>query len=116
MQDRFVMYFICSFFRFLGSYERFLYDMEAAKKQSKVENKAYQQNMAQLKQNICSAGLQMRDGIPDDGNCLFHAVADQMERLGESGYNHTDLRLLAVETLREGNYGVSQSGWVHLNE
>ncbi|XP_068681571.1 tetratricopeptide repeat protein 28-like isoform X14 [Montipora foliosa] len=92
-----------------GSYQRFLYDMEAAKKQSKVEIKAYQQNMAQLKQNIHNAGLQMRDDIPDDGNCLFHAVADQMERLGESGYNHTDLRHLAVETLTEGNYGISKN-------
>ncbi|XP_068730864.1 uncharacterized protein [Montipora capricornis] len=92
-----------------GSYQRFLYDMEAVKKQSKVEIKAYQQNMAQLKQNIHNAGLQMRDDIPDDGNCLFHAVADQMERLGESGYNHTDLRHLAVKTLKEGNYGISKN-------
>ena len=83
--------------------------MDAAKKQSIAEDEAHQQNVARLFQNVRKSGLQMRDNIPNDGNCMFHAVADQLNRLGEFGHSHTTLRHLAVETLRKGSHGVSGS-------
>ena len=90
--------------------------MDAAKKQSIAEDEAYQQNVAQLFQNVRKSGLQMRNNIPSDGNCMFHAVADQMNRLGEFGHSHTTLRHLAVETLRKGSHGVSGSVCVPLRK
>ena len=83
-------------------------------KQSIADDKAYQLNEAQLVKNVNSAGFQIRDNIPKDGNCLFHAIADQMERLGDTKHSHTSLRSLAVETLSQGFNGVSHSGWVPL--
>lgn len=50
--------------------------------QSIAENKALQENERWLKQHIRSSGLHSRKEIPNDRNCLFHAVADQMESLG----------------------------------
>ncbi|KAJ7376772.1 Glycosyl transferases group 1 [Desmophyllum pertusum] len=86
---------------------RFLRDMMDAMKQSMTENKALRENERRLEQHIRSSGLQMRDEIPNDGNCLFHAIADQMERLGECSHDHTSLRTLAVETLKNGLHSVS---------
>ncbi len=80
--------------------------MEEAIQQSIVENKVLQENERRLMQHIRSSGLQLRKAIPNDGNCLFHAVADQMDRLGESGFSHGSLRCLAVETLKNGSHGV----------
>ena len=81
--------------------------MREAIKQSITENKALQENEARLIKHIHSSGLQMRDNIPNDGNCLFHAVADQMKRVGESDYSHVHLRRLAVETLKNESHRVS---------
>ena len=81
--------------------------MMKAIQQSIAENEVHRENELRLFQNIRTSGLQMRDTIPNDGNCLFHAVVDQLERLGESGYSHTDLRTLAVQTLRNGSLSVS---------
>ena len=89
------------------SSQRFLRDMMDAMKQSMTENKALRENERRLEQHIRSSGLQMRDEIPNDGNCLFHAIADQMERLGECSHDHTSLRTLAVETLKNGLHSVS---------
>ena len=87
-----------------GSAQRFLREMRLV---SLAGNKELQEKEKQLKQHIYSSGLQMRGEIPKDGNCLFHAVADQMKRLGDqSGISHTSLRSLAVETLRNGLPGV----------
>ena len=81
--------------------------MREAVKQSILENKAVQENQRRLTEHIRSSGLEMRKEIPNDGNCLFHAIADQLERLGETGLNHSDLRKLSVETLKNGVPGVS---------
>ncbi|KAJ7361790.1 Glycosyl transferases group 1 [Desmophyllum pertusum] len=89
-----------------GSSQRFLRDMMDAMKQSMTENKALRENERRLEQHIRSSGLQMRDEIPNDGNCLFHAIADQMERLGECSHDHTSLRTLAVETLKNGLHSI----------
>jgi len=81
--------------------------MREAIKQSIIENKAVQENQRRLTEHIRSSGLKLRNEIPNDGNCLFHAIADQLERLGEKGLNHADLRELSVETLKNGVPGVS---------
>ena len=75
-------------------------------RQSIAENKEFQENERRLKEHIRCSGLQMRGEIPNDGNCLFHAVADQMERLGECSLSYANLRSLAVETLKTGSHGV----------
>ena len=69
---------------------------------------AIQENQRRLTKHIRSSGLHMRNEIPSDGNCLFHAIADQLERLGEKRLNHSDLRKLSVETLKNGVPGVSR--------
>lgn len=92
-------------FLLLGSYQRPLYDMDAAIKQSTAEDKAYQQNVAWLSRT--SSNLVFR-------NCLFHAIPDQINLLGEFGHNHTSLRHLTVKTLRKGSHGVSPSGCIPL--
>lgn len=56
--------------------------------------------------NAHKSGLQERGKTPKDGNCMFHAIAEQME----SEHSHISLRRLAVETLNEGFDGVSRLG------
>ena len=82
--------------------------MREAVKHLVLENKAIQENQRRLTKHIRSSGLHMRNEIPSDGNCLFHAIADQLERLGEKRLNHSDLRKLSVETLKNGVPGVSR--------
>ena len=62
-----------------------------------------------LLQNITNSGLQVRSvNIPDDGNCLFHAISDQLTRVNEIPKTHVELRALAIETLKDpSNIGVS---------
>ena len=72
-------------FLLLGSYQRLLYDMDAAIKQSTAEDKSYQQNVACLSRT--SSNLVFR-------NCLFHAIPDKINLLGEFGHNHTSLDIL----------------------
>lgn len=59
-----------------------------------------EEHKRQLDENIKRSVLKMRNEMPGDGNCLFYAVADQLTRLGITGYDHSSLRQLAVETLR----------------
>ena len=60
-----------------------------------------------LNEKMKKRGFRFRREIPGDGNCMFHAVADQLERLGERGHDHKGLRRLAVEALRDDTHGVS---------
>ena len=54
-----------------------------------------------LARNALAHGYRIREVyIPPDGNCLYHAVKDQLEVLGERGCTHKDLRNLAVQELR----------------
>ena len=89
-------------------------ELDATIKQSTAEDKAYQQNVACISQNICKSGPQMLDNIPNNSNCLFYAIADQINLLGEFWHNHTSLRHLPVETLRKGSHDVSPSGCLPL--
>ena len=61
-----------------------------------------------LLQNITDSGLQVRSvHIPGDGNCLFHAISDQLNRVNAIPKTHVELRALAVEILQNpSNIGV----------
>ncbi|XP_015763817.1 PREDICTED: uncharacterized protein LOC107342821 isoform X2 [Acropora digitifera] len=88
-----------------GSYQRS--DVEAAKTQSIAKDEEYEQDEVRLCCRVRNCGLQIRDNIRKDGNCLFRAVSDQLNRLGEfEHYTHTSLRQLAVQTLREESHGL----------
>lgn len=53
-----------------------------------------------LLKNVTAHGYQIRAvHIPIDGNCLFHAVEDQLKVLGQPGRTYTSLRALAVQKL-----------------
>lgn len=81
--------------------------MNKAKRMSLAENRLLQRSERQLTKNVRTSKLRIRNAIPKDGNCLFHAVSDQMDRVGEGGYGHVGLRALAVNTLKDGLPGVS---------
>jgi len=55
----------------------------------------------QLKRNLNELNLTIRQNVPADGNCFFHCIADQLERLGIN-QEHTvvSLRQDAVSYLR----------------
>ena len=53
-----------------------------------------------LKRNMEKAGLVLRRNVPGDGNCLFHAVSDQLIRLKLKRYRHRQLRAMAIKQLR----------------
>ena len=38
--------------------------------------------------------------VPADGNCLFHAISDQLKRLKLHRYRHGELREMAINQLR----------------
>ncbi|XP_062499957.1 uncharacterized protein LOC134177210 isoform X2 [Corticium candelabrum] len=51
------------------------------------------------------SGLKFRDTTPADGNCLFHAVLDQLKRVkSEKPYCHSELRALAISCLRDHQF------------
>ena len=77
-------------------------------RESKKENKSLAGHRRQLEKNVKRSGLKIRSEFPEDGNCLFHALADQLNRLGVKEFDHSSLRELAVETLRKEDCGVSR--------
>ena len=77
-------------------------------RRSKKENKSLAGHRRQLEKNVKRSGLKIRSEFPEDGNCLFHALADQLNRLGVKEFDHSSLRELAVETLRKEDCGVSR--------
>lgn len=73
------------------------------------ENIDLMSHKRRLEAHVMEAGLkfrQMGTGT-DDGNCLFHAIADQLLLLGMEPKSHRELRLLAVQALRDQSFGVS---------
>ena len=63
---------------------------------------------------VQSAGLQYRDRpTPKDGNCMFHAISDQLARLGLTLKNQSELRSSVVQCLR--NNPLTSDG-THLRE
>ena len=57
--------------------------------------------------NMKKAGLEIRRNIPGDGNCLFHAVCDQVRRLGIGRMRHTELRQKTIAHMKENPYVVN---------
>ena len=55
---------------------------------------------SQLQQNMERAGLILRRNVPTDGDCLFHAVSDQLKRLKLQRYRHRQLRQMCVDQIR----------------
>jgi hypothetical protein len=61
-----------------------------------------------LPQLVVFSGLKFRGKIPSDGNCLFHAVSDQLQRVSARPmYNHSELRALAVKQLTDNPFVVT---------
>ena len=54
------------------------------------------------------AGYQFRGDTPKDGNCMFHALADQLERVKSHSITHINLRNELVQHLSENPNLVSQ--------
>ena len=46
----------------------------------------------QLEKNCKQAGVEIRHNTPKDGNCFFHAVSDQLQRLENWHVTAEDLR------------------------
>ncbi|XP_078703590.1 uncharacterized protein LOC144928781 [Branchiostoma floridae x Branchiostoma belcheri] len=59
-----------------------------------------------LSRHVAESGLTFRAEVPKDGNCLFHAVADQLFRTEGTRTSHVELRRQAVNYLREYPYNV----------
>ena len=54
-----------------------------------------------LSKNSAALGYQIRKvDIAKDGNCLFHAVEDQLRILEQTDHTYKSLRALAVQELR----------------
>ena len=75
--------------------------MAIAIQKSIAETRAILHQEQILLQNITDSGLEVRSvDIPADGNCLFHAISDQLQRVKETPRTHSDLRAMAVEALK----------------
>lgn len=61
-----------------------------------------------LFQNIQEAGLSVRTKIPLDGNCLFHALCDQLKLHGIGRFRHMQLRKMIVDHMKKNPYIVSE--------
>ena len=72
--------------------------MATAIQQSIAETRAILHQEQILLQNITDSGLEVCSvDIPADGNCLFHAISDQLKRVREIPRTHSDLRTMVVE-------------------
>lgn len=49
--------------------------------------------------NVHDVGMAFRAPTPADGNCFYHAVSDQLNRLGLPSLSHIRLRGITVEQL-----------------
>ncbi|XP_048254270.1 uncharacterized protein LOC124148760 [Haliotis rufescens] len=62
--------------------------------------------------SVTEHGLRFRGRTPGDGNCFFHAVVDQLQRLDtRSVFDHRGLRMAVVDSLRRYPY----EGGTHLS-
>ena len=66
----------------------------------KDSNRPNRSSIESLQEEVLLSGMQFKQGVPGDGNCFFHAVADQLKRIGEPGYSAADLRKLSVNFLK----------------
>ncbi|XP_035685160.1 uncharacterized protein LOC118421765 [Branchiostoma floridae] len=56
---------------------------------------------SRLRDHLMESGLTLRPDVPKDGNCLFHAVSDQLVRTGSTAISHSQLRQDVVGYLRQ---------------
>ena len=81
---------------------------------SKQKNAEEMSEKEKLDVEVQSAGLQYRDPpTPKDGNCMFHAISDQLARLGLALKTPLELRSSVVQYLR--NNPLTSDG-THLRE
>ncbi|CAH1271093.1 Hypp4559 [Branchiostoma lanceolatum] len=70
----------------------------------KVKGDALTDTYNRLTMHVAESGLTFRDEVPKDGNCMFHAVCDQLFRTERDGIGHVELRKLAVDFLKDRPY------------
>ena len=56
-----------------------------------------------LCQQVTGAGLEFRKAVPMDGNCFFHAVSDQLQRVSGQKYTAKELRKQCVDYLTQNS-------------
>ncbi|KAI8489448.1 hypothetical protein Bbelb_328910 [Branchiostoma belcheri] len=64
--------------------------------QSSLRHDAYEDNHNRLASRVSRLGLTFRAEVPGDGNCMFHAVSDQVLRTEGRDIGHLQLREQAV--------------------
>ncbi|CAH1238013.1 Hypp5498 [Branchiostoma lanceolatum] len=69
-----------------------------------VEDDSRTDTYNRLARHVAESGLTFREEVPKDGNCMFHAVADQLFRTEGRKISHVDLRKQAVDYLRMNPY------------
>ena len=76
----------------------------AVKIKPKLEEELWKSDIEQLRQHAQRRGLEIIDenNVNNrDGNCFFHAVADQLPRLGITNHTHESLRNLTVNHIQQ---------------
>ncbi|XP_035697782.1 uncharacterized protein LOC118430856 [Branchiostoma floridae] len=66
----------------------------------KVKDDAYDDHYNRLAAHVTELGLRFRPEVPGDGNCMFHAVSDQVFLTEGRNIDHLTLREQAVDHLR----------------
>ncbi|XP_019614119.1 PREDICTED: malignant fibrous histiocytoma-amplified sequence 1 homolog [Branchiostoma belcheri] len=66
----------------------------------KASHDAYEDNRNRLASHVSKLGLTFRAEVPGDGNCMFHAMSDQVLRTEGKHKGHLQLREEAVRHLR----------------
>lgn len=54
-----------------------------------------------LRSNCQAAGLKFHGSTPTDGNCFFHAIADQLHLHHTKSYSHEELRKMTVDYIQQ---------------
>ena len=75
-------------------------ELKRAMEQSCLEIHDLNLNRAPLHKRVQISGLRFRGRMPTDGNCMFHAVQDQLQRVHSTEkYSHSELRANTVAYL-----------------
>ena len=77
---------------------------------SKERKSPYESLEDILKRNAQREGYQFGRDTPKDGNCMFHALADQLKRVKSHNITHINLRIELVQHLSENPNLVIKSG------
>jgi len=88
-------------------------------RQTSAEIKSQRERIAQgpqdarsrLSRHLGLRGFKIKD-VPGDNNCQFHALTDQLEQLGISGWSAISMRKKTVQWLRENGGRAMDDGSV----